>query len=336
MIAVIIIAIILTFLVTLSVTPWFIKFLRAIGLVVKDQNKKSKPLIPVSGGLAVLVGFMVGVLFLILFSTFLPEISGHLINPANMSLVFASLLSLCIIVFIGILDDLLIRKDKNESIGFTKQWQKPLLTLVAAIPLIVINAGHHTMIMPWGQAVNFGWVFAIILIPIGVVGAANMVNMFAGYNGVEAGMGVVYITMLGIYAAVNNVMWVAVLAFILTAALLAFLVFNKYPSKIFPGDSLTYLLGAMIVIIAIAGNLERAAIIAAIPFYIEFILKARGKFKKQSYGKENSKGKIENLYGKSIYSIPHIFTRTGKFTEKQIVWFMILIQIVFSCLIWAF
>ena len=74
--------------------------------------------------------------------------------------------------------------------------------------------------------------------------------------------------------------------------------------------------------------------IASIPFFIEFVLKARAKFNAKSYGFYKN-GKIMSWHGDKIYSIPHIFSRTGKFTEKQITFFMILIQLFFSSLIWV-
>ena len=48
---------------------------------------------------------------------------------------------------------------------------------------------------------------------------------------------------------------------------------------------------------------------------------------------EFKSGKIYS-YHEKIYSIPHIFSRTGKYTEKQITYFMLLIELVFSSLIW--
>ncbi len=321
------------FLVVLSFVPWLIKYLRRIGLVVRDQNKEDKPLVPISGGLAVLAGVFAGLLLFIFVRTFFSGDKGGLVpTDENLMLLFASMTSLLLITLVGFLDDLVIeRKTKSHSLGL-KQWQKPLFTLVAAIPLMVVNAGFTIMYLPFGFKVELGILFPLLIIPIGVVGASNMVNMLAGYNGMESGMGIVYIGMLGLFAYVNDRDVAALIALVLFFSLLAFYIYNKYPAKILPGDSLTYLLGGSIAVIAIVGNIERAAIVSAIPFFIEFILKARKKFNVNSYG-YYYKGKIMSHYDK-IYSIPHIFARTGRFTEKQIVYFMILIQLIFSSLIW--
>jgi len=320
----------ISFLVVFFLTKWFINYFNSIGLVVKDMNKEGTPLIPLSGGLPVMAGLFMGLMSFIFIRTYFP-VEESVINGNGLTSLFAASTTILIIGIIGFIDDLIIKKDKETSAGL-KQWQKPFLTLFAAIPLVVINSGFELVNFPIIGTINFGFFYALIFIPIGVIGASNMVNMLAGFNGMETGMGIIYIGMLGLYAFVNERYVAALIALITVGALLAFYLYNKYPAKILPGDSLTYLLGAVLATIAIVGNIERAALVASIPFFVEFFLKLRGKFKKQSYGY----GKDEKLYSNysKIYSIPHIFTRTGKFTEKQVVFFMILIELFFSSLIW--
>tara|TARA_Y100000034_G_scaffold136546_1_gene213749 strand:+ start:315 stop:1304 length:990 start_codon:yes stop_codon:yes gene_type:complete len=315
-----------SFLVVLYITPWLIKYLRKIGLVVKDQNKKNKPLIPISGGIAVMAGLFMGVMTYIFFQTFY----FHYKFPTTYML--AGLTTIIMITLVGFIDDLLI-KSKEESSGL-KQWQKPMLTLAAAIPLMVINAGTTTMWIPLLGRIDLGLIYPLILIPIGVIGAANMVNMLAGINGLETGMGIIYTGMLGLYAFANGSEMTALIALLIFVSLVAFYFFNKSPAKILPGDSLTYLLGGSIAVIAILGNIEKAAIVASIPFFIEFILKSRSKFKAKSYGYFH-KGKVKSLHGKKIYSLIHLLTRSGRHTEKQITTFFIVLELIFCLLIWV-
>ena len=319
-------AAIFAFIVTYIATNWLIRYLRIIGLVVKDMNKKNTHLVPISGGLAVMSGIFIGLMIYISFQTF------YFYYTSTLIYLLAGLISILMITFVGFVDDIIIKKSKISSVGL-KQWQKPLLTLSAAVPLMVVNAGVTTMTLPFLGRIDLGLIYPLIFIPIGLVGAANMVNMLAGFNGVEVGMGIIYIGMLGLYAFVNNREVAAVIALITLFSLIAFYFYNRYPAKILPGDSLTYLLGGVIAVIAILGNIEKAALVASIPFFIEFILKARSKFKAQSYGYYKN-GKIKSYYNNKIYSIAHIFTRTGKYTEKQIFRFMILIEIIFASLIW--
>ncbi|MCH7769876.1 MAG: hypothetical protein IIA49_02470 [Bacteroidetes bacterium] len=120
-----------------------------------------------------------------------------------METVFVLLTVIIIITFIGFMDDLIITKSQDTSTGL-RQWQKPLLTLVAAIPLMVINAGQSVTTIPLLGRVDIGLLYPLLIIPIGIVGASNMVNLLAGVNGIETGMGVIYIGMLGLYAFVNS------------------------------------------------------------------------------------------------------------------------------------
>ena len=321
------IAAVLAFIITYIATNWLIRYLRRINMVVRDMNKKNTPLVPISGGLAVMAGIFVGLMSYIFFQTFYFKYTNTLLY------IFAALTSIIMITFVGFVDDIIIKKNKESSSGL-KQWQKPLLTLSAAIPLMVVNAGVTTMALPFFGRIDIGLVYPLLFIPIGVIGAANMINMLAGFNGLETGMGIVYTGMLGLYAFLNGREVGALIALLAFTSLIAFYLYNKYPAKILPGDSLTYLLGGVIVTIAILGNIEKAALIASIPFFIEFVLKARSKFKAKSYGYYKD-GKIKSYYNSKIYSIPHLLTRTGKYTEKQIFWFMILIELFFCSLIWV-
>lgn len=318
----------ISFLIVLSLIPWVIKYLRKIGLMDQDQNKKDKSLIPISGGIPVLVGIFAGLMLFIFIQTFIYNETEFLLK------LFASMTSIMIITFIGFSDDLLriTKKNGTDKIKGLKQWQKPILTLAAAIPLMVVNAGTTTLALPFIGRIDVGLIYPLIFIPIGVIGSANMVNMLAGYNGLEASLGIVYLTMLGLFALTFSRLEGALLAFLTVAALLAFLIYNKFPAKILSGDSLTYLLGGVLVNVAIIGNIERAAIIVSIPFFIEFFLKLRTNFKAKSYGYYKN-GKIQSYYNK-IYSIPHIFTIKGKYTEKQIVLFIVLIELFFASFIW--
>lgn len=323
----------LSFLTVYFLTPWWIKYLKKINLEVKDQNKENTPLVTLSAGLPVLAGLLIGSFFFIFIRTFISKAEfGLILDAQNLLFLFAGMISLFIITLVGFLDDLVIESKKDTSIGL-KQWQKPLLTLSAAIPLMVVSAGNTDMGIPFIGVINFGILYPLLLVPIGVVGAANMVNMLAGFNGMETGMAIIYLSSLGLFSYVNQSYIAALIALVTVAALVAFYLYNKTPAKILPGDSLTYLIGGTLAVIAILGNQERAALIISIPFFAEFFLKLRSKFKAQSYGYMKD-GKIHSRSGKEIYSLVHFFSRTGTFTEKQITYFMMVVTLVFSTLIW--
>jgi len=328
--SVVLISAVVSFLTVLFLTPWIIKYLRKIGLLVVDQNKPEKPLVPISGGLVVMGGFFVGLMVFIFFRTFFPS-EGLILDDISLKYIFGSIVSIMIITFVGFIDDLLIKSSKESSAGLN-QWQKPLLTLLAAVPLMAVSLGETIIQLPILGRVDFGIIYPLILVPIGVVGAANMVNMLGGLNGLETGMGIVYIGMLGLYASYYERHMAALIALLVFVSLIAFYFFNMVPAKILPGNSLTYFLGGSLAVIAIVGNIEKAALIVAIPFFVEFILKWRSKFKADSFGYYKD-GKLHSKY-KKVYSLTHLFLKTGKFTEREIVWSFILMELVISSFMW--
>jgi len=222
----------------------------------------------------------------------------------------------------------------NVKIGFP-QWVKPLLTLPAAVPLMVIRAGTTTMALPIIGILDFGLLYPLVIIPVGFVAASNMVNNLGGFNGLEAGMGVIYTFSLGLYALLSRTtggLQAAVLLFTACAALLAFLRFNWFPAKIFAGDSLTYLLGSLVAAGIIVGDMTRAGLIVMFPFIVEFFLKSRSRFKATSLGKLRDDGRLDPPYGRKIYSWTHLVMNLGKLTEKEVTIVMIFVQIVFAAI----
>jgi UDP-N-acetylglucosamine--dolichyl-phosphate N-acetylglucosaminephosphotransferase len=318
---------------TLYVTPWFMKYFRAIRLVGLDLHKKKTPILPTSIGIPVTVGILTGLFFFIALETFVVKSLAQ----ENLEDLLAVISSVMIIAFVGFFDDLNVSRRKLLSnkngerdirIGLP-QWLKPLLTLPAAIPLMAVNAGVSTLTIPFFGSFNFGILYPLLLVPIGIVGSANMVNMLGGFNGVEIGMGIVYTLALGIYALqIGN--FAAIIFLITFAALLGAWKFNLFPAKILPGDSLTYLLGAIVAAGVITGNMEKIGIIVMFPFIIEGILKAISKFEASCLGKLRPDGKLDAPYGKKIYSLTHLVMNLGKFSEKQMTAILILIQTIFA------
>jgi len=318
---------------TFLITPYFIRFLRGAGIVGFDLQKKNRPKLATSGGICVAFGVLAGLLTYIGFQTFIFGLEKWLFP------LLAVTSSILIVMFVGFLDDLNVKLNAENTkegrdirVGLP-QWLKPLLTLPAAIPLMAINAGKSTMAIPLVGPVDFGILYPLLLIPLGIVGASNAVNMLAGFNGLEAGMGIVYCLGLGIFALVNNITEGTVIFLVTSATLIGFIWYSWYPAKILPGDSLTYLLGSIVASGVIVGNMERSGLIVMLPFIIEFFLKLRVKFKASCLGKIREDGRLDPPYGKKVYSWAHLIMNLKLMTEKQVTIILILIQICFTILI---
>ena len=315
---VLIISIFASFVVTLFTLPLWINKARQIGLVWDDVNKKGKQKVSGSGGVSVVLGFVVGVLVFIAYRTFILHTSSFLIE------ILALLVALLFVSTLGFFDDLFGWKQ-----GGIPMKKRILFVALAAVPFMAINAGRSTIALPFNGVIDLGLLYPLLAIPIGMVGATTTYNFLAGFNGLEAGQGVLMLTALSLVAYFTGANWLAVIGFCMVAALLAFFFSNKYPARVFPGDTMTYAIGGLIASMAILGNFERIAVFFFIPYILETGLKLRGSLRKESFGVPQSDGTLSLKYPK-LYSLTHLalhlLPKLGfRPTEKNVVH-----------LIWAF
>ena len=138
----------------------------------------------------------------------------------------------------------------------------------------------------------------------------------------------------------TNYRWLSVIGLIMVTSLIGFWIYNKNPAKVFPGDSLTWTIGALIVGMAILGNFEKIALFIFTPYIAETVLKSRGKLEKASFGKPNKDGSLEMPY-KKIYGLEHLAIYILKKTkpskkvyENDVVWLIHGLQIFLIFLAW--
>ena len=304
---ILLLTIFISFLATLIITPYWIRRARTEGLKGKDMHKLDKRDVAEAGGICVLTGFIIGVFLYIAIKTFYFHDSTNLVE------ILALLAVLFFASIIGVVDDLLGWKK-----GLSKRI-RVLLVLFAAVPLMVINAGDSTM---WG--IELGLLFPLIVIPIAVIGTTTTYNFLAGYNGLETGQGILILGALSIVTFLTGQGWLSVITLCMVASLIAFYFYNKYPAKVFPGDMMTYAIGAMIACIAILGNVEKIAIFFFIPYILETILKSRGRLKKESFARVRPDGSLDMPYNK-IYGLEHLaiwmlqrIKPNGRVYEKEV------------------
>jgi len=298
----------------LLIMPPFIKRMHEQNFLGKDMNKYSKPLTAELGGVVVFLGFAVGVFGAIFIATYLNLIT------INLSLLLAGFCTIAMICFVGVIDDI---------IGWKKgirQWQHALFPIIAALPLMAIAAGETTMFIPYLGSVNLGILYSLIIIPIGVTGASNAFNMLAGFNGLEAGQGIILTATLTLLALLTGQITAVVLGVAMIGALIGFLFFNWFPAKIFGGDSLTLMVGANLAVMSIIGNMETIGVLIMGLFFIEFFIKAKHKFQSECFGTPNKKGELtSNPKGGSITQVIMKLGK-GKLTENRVVLIILGIQ----------
>lgn len=316
-------AVVVSFILTLLVMPVWIRKAKDVGLVWEDMNKYDHPKnVSGSGGIVVVMAFILSVLTYIFLKTFIYDGTLHDIE------IFALLTTILILALVGLIDDLLGWKS-----GGLSSRGRIALAMMSSVPLIVINAGNSIVNIPFLGAIEFGILYPILIIPLAIGFVTTTYNFLAGFNGLEAGMGVLIISYLSIVAYITGSPWLSVVGLCMVAALLVFLLYNWTPAKVFPGDTLTYSVGALIVGMAILGDFEKIAIIIFIPYLIEVILKLRGKLKKHSFGKPLKNGgltlRYNKIYGLTHFSIWFLKHFKEKVREQDVVYLIYAIEIIF-------
>ncbi|MDP2925987.1 MAG: glycosyl transferase family 4 [Nanoarchaeota archaeon] len=320
-------SILISFALSMILLPKWIKKCNKTGLLWEDMNKYNHPKnVASSGGIIVVMSFVIAVLIYIAIRTFIFQDSDGITTK-----IFAMLSIVLILAIVGLVDDLLGWRHGGLSVRF-----RIFLVFAASIPLVVINAGNHTINLPFLGELSLGLIYPLILVPIGIAGATTTYNFLAGFNGLEAGQGIIILSFLSFVAYVTGNPWLSIVGLCMVASLIAFYVFNKYPAKVFPGDIMTYSVGALIACMAILGNFEKIAVFIFFLYIIETFLKLRGNLKKQSFGLPRKDGSIDMPYNK-IYGISHlsIFLLKKikkKVYEKDAVYLIFIFQIIICLL----
>jgi UDP-N-acetylglucosamine--dolichyl-phosphate N-acetylglucosaminephosphotransferase len=331
----IIIPALITFLVTVVSTKFIMGYLYSSGIIIEDKNKEKPVKLPGSVGIAVAFGIIIGILVY--------SFGGNFVfHPVlSVSNLFAVALSILLIALVGFLDDINVKSKKVQATGMMdhkkglEQWQKPLLTILGALPLIAINAGVSTINLPIFGAVDFGIIYPLIVLPLAVVFVSNAFNLLGGFDGLQPGMALVASLGFLTYSILFGNYTGAFLSAVLSASLLAFLPFNMYRAKVIPGDSFTYAIGATFVAIMVMGQAEAFGFIIFLPWMIEFFLHLRGRFKTTDIGIRQSDGTFKAPYGRKLYSLTHVVMNLGRLSEPEISAVLCLVELAFVILAFA-
>ncbi len=306
------------FLVTIVAVILLIPRLRHAGIVGKDMHKRGRPAVAEMGGLAIVAGTGVGISVGLAMMSFF-----HVFSKAEATLLLAALTTILLTALIGIVDDLL---------GM-RQVVKAFLPAIAALPLVALRAGHTSLVIPFVGKINFWIFYPLFLVPTGVMVAANAVNMLAGFNGMETGMGLIAMGSLAVIATYIHETTALIILLSGAGALLGALFFNWYPAKILVGDVGTLSIGALIATAVIVGNFETAGVIVLIPYAIDFLFKAAHGFPSTEWwGSLEQDGKLRCPSTGPVSLCQFIMKITGGIKEWALTLVLMGVELVFGVL----
>lgn len=292
------------FLITHIVTSLLVKRMEKRGIVGVDVHKKNKPVIPTMCGISILVGLTASItISCILFPKYLTT--------------FVVFLSVVLSVgLIGFIDDLKKLGPKT----------KPLLLALASLPILISGNYSSWPVLPIVGRVRLTIIYPF-LVPFAVTVPANAVNMMDVLNGVMSGTSGIIVLTLSVASIIFNDWDNAIMCSALLGCLIAFYYHNRFPAKVFGGDTGSLAVGAAIGALSVIGSLEVVAIIAMMPHIMNafYGLSSIGRLYERREIAERPTILLDNgkLAASSNPKAPLTLTRTilasGPMKEKDIV-----------------
>ena len=242
----------ITFVIARVLYPIVIRWLRRLkaGQVIQDElpaSHQKKAGTPTGGG----------VLFVAI-----AVLAGLLSIPAGHRGVLPGVAGLILGGVIGLADDR--SKLMVGTRGIPARLKFPI-QLALAIPvayLAIQFGGMHQLLLP----LPFWIVFPVAV--LAVVGTANAVNLTDGMDGLAGGLSVIAIGSL-VLLLPNAQAGEKAVALSLCGALVAFLVFNRYPARVFMGDTGALAIGYALAAMAIQQGLLLLLPLIGLVFVLE-------------------------------------------------------------------
>lgn len=194
---------------------------------VPDARKIHDAPIPSLGGLGIFAGFIMACLTIISFAE-APDFQYYIA-------------AFFVIFFLGLKDDILDITPIKKFIG-----------QVLAAFLIIYKGNIQIQSMHGFLGIEqLPPVFSIFFTYLTIIVIINSFNLIDGVDGLAASLALMAVVIFGIYFYAVNMQPYAILAFATAGGLIAFLLFNFNPAKIFMGDTGSLLLGLINAILVI-------------------------------------------------------------------------------------
>ena len=266
-----ILSVVVSFAIAISAGYIFIPMLRKFkaGQQVRDDGPKThlvKAGTPTMGGVIIIIAVI---------------ITSLVFSRKNMEFTLFSIASMGVFALIGFWDDF-IKLFKKRSLGL-RVYQKLIMQFAIgfAMAIFAYYLVGSTLVVPFsGFSIDLG-VGYIPFTAFVIVAIVNSVNLTDGLDGLAAGVTLVdaatftliFMAMAGIGSMgsiiVNNDMFnMMVFAAALTGGCLGFLRFNRYPARVFMGDTGSFALGGALVIIGILSRMQLLLPIVGLMFVL--------------------------------------------------------------------
>jgi phospho-N-acetylmuramoyl-pentapeptide-transferase len=189
----------------------------------------------------------------------------------NQSLTPSSLIVLMTFIFFmiaGLTDDLGKIKHKANKAGLTPRNKLFLQIAIALLPAVYITLTGQTYLNIGQFSFDIHYLYPLFAIFF-ITGVSNAVNLTDGLDALAASNAAVAFIACAIICALTGQIDLAIIAAATVGASIGFLYFNKYPAKVFMGDTGSLALGGLLAVIAVMGKFELWILLIGIIFFCE-------------------------------------------------------------------
>lgn len=275
----ILITILVAFVITAILGPVFIPVLRRIkaGQSIREDGPKAhqtKAGTPTMGGLMIILAVVITCI-----SMTIRQGVGSEMGILLVSFVLCGLIGFC--------DDF-IKVVKKRNLGLTAL-QKLIFQIVIAVILAVYQSkvssfGTSIYVPVVKEYIDLGW-FYIPFVAFVLVAMVNAVNLTDGLDGLAGGCTAITALFLAITGAGIGYTSSSIFSAAIAGACFGFLLFNRYPAKVFMEDTGSLALGGALAAAAVMMNIELILPVAGGIFVAEVVsdiiqvvsFKTRGK-----------------------------------------------------------
>jgi UDP-GlcNAc:undecaprenyl-phosphate/decaprenyl-phosphate GlcNAc-1-phosphate transferase len=217
-----------SFMITFLAIPVIIRIAEQKKLYdLPDERKLHTKPIASLGGIGIYVGFFLACLLSISLS----------LNP-EFQYFFAAAM---VIFFLGFKDDIVILSATKKFLG--QLGAAAIIIHMAGVRITSMHGLFGITELPAAFSLALSYITIIVII--------NAFNLIDGVDGLAATLGLLTMCVFGGYFYMVNMPAYSILSFSLAGSLIAFLIFNYHPAKIFMGDSGSLLLGLVNAILVI-------------------------------------------------------------------------------------
>lgn len=300
-------------------TPYTVRLARKVKALdrPKDSRKIHKRIMPRLGGIAIVLGFLLSAIYLII--VMILEKNLDIISNKYYLKLIGFLLGIIILEIFCYFDD--------------TKGLKPIVKLIGQIiaAIIVVSSGlviNRISIFNIRNIVLNEWFYRIFTV-FWIVGITNAINLIDGLDGLSSGVSLISSLCLIIIFILNFSPVISIiLATALAGSLLGFIPFNFNPARTFMGDTGSNFIGFTLSVISIMGTAKTYTAIIIIAPLLVLALPIFDTF--FAIGRRLVKGKsIKAIFRADKSHLHHKLIDRG-YTQKQAVYLLYAISAVFG------